>query len=110
MSSQYGRDAAQHTADFLRKRVGEAAPEVGIALGSGLGRLAEDISDPVRVPFAEIPGFPAATVVGHAGAMVSGTLNGKRVIAACLLVCLSFSCSKRTNGRSTPEQMTQRED
>lgn len=81
MISPYGRDAAHHTADFLRKRIGDESPVIGIVLGSGLGGLAEDIRDPIRVPFAEIPGFPTATVVGHAGAMVSGTLNGMRVIA-----------------------------
>ena len=81
MISPYGRDAAHHTADFLRKRVGGETPAIGIVLGSGLGGLADDIRDAVRVPFAEIPGFPTATVVGHAGAMVSGNLNGKLVIA-----------------------------
>jgi purine-nucleoside phosphorylase len=81
MISLYGREAAHQTADFLRKRIGDDAPVIGIVLGSGLGGLAEEIREPVRVPFAEIPGFPTATVVGHAGAMVSGTLNGRRVIA-----------------------------
>lgn len=81
MISPYGRDAAHHTADFLRKRIGDERPVIGIVLGSGLGGLAEDIREPIRVPFAEIPGFPTATVVGHAGAMVSGTLSGRRVIA-----------------------------
>jgi purine-nucleoside phosphorylase len=81
MITPYGRDAAHQTADFLRKRIGDDPPAIGIVLGSGLGGLAEDIRDAVRVPFAEIPGFPTATVVGHAGAMVSGSLNGRRVIA-----------------------------
>ena len=50
-------------------------------LGSGLGGLANDIENARRVPFSEVPGFPAATVVGHAGALVSGELSGRNVIA-----------------------------
>ena len=81
MSTPYGREAAQRSADAIRKRTGDAIPEIGIALGSGLGGLAADIEDAVRVPFAEVPGFPSATVLGHAGALVSGKLGGRNVIA-----------------------------
>jgi purine-nucleoside phosphorylase len=81
MISAFGRDSAHRTADSLRKRIGGDAPELGIVLGSGLGGLAAEIQDATRVPFAEIPGFPTATVVGHAGAIVAGTLSGRRVIA-----------------------------
>ena len=81
MSAPYGRDAAERSADVLRERIGDAVPEVGIVLGSGLGGLAADIEDAVRVPFADVPGFPPATVVGHAGAIVSGKLGGRGVIA-----------------------------
>ncbi|MEO8576138.1 MAG: purine-nucleoside phosphorylase [Gemmatimonadales bacterium] len=81
MISQYGRQAAEDAASVLRGRIGDSVPEIGIVLGSGLGGLADDIEDAVRVPFAEVPGFPAATVVGHAGAIVAGTLAGRRVVA-----------------------------
>ncbi|MEO5903538.1 MAG: purine-nucleoside phosphorylase [Gemmatimonadaceae bacterium] len=54
---------------------------MGIALGSGLGGLVNDIKDAVRIPFADIPGFPTATVTGHAGAVVCGTLGEKNVVA-----------------------------
>ena len=77
----YGRDAAMRTADVIRKRIGDSVPEIGIVLGSGLGGLADEIKDPIRIPFADVPGFPAATIAGHAGALVSGTLNGRNVIA-----------------------------
>jgi purine-nucleoside phosphorylase len=43
------------------------APEVGIVLGSGLGGLADAVQNPVTIPFAELPGWPAATAPGHAG-------------------------------------------
>src|SRR6266851_2916979 len=81
MISAYSRDAARSSAETVRHRIGEAPPEIAIILGSGLGGLADEIEDAVRVPFADIPGFPEATVVGHAGALVAGTLSGRRVIA-----------------------------
>lgn len=60
---------------------GIAGPvDAAIVLGTGLGRLVEALADPVTVPYAEIPGFPAAKVSGHEGRLVSGTLEGKRVL------------------------------
>lgn len=81
MRAPYGRQAAEDAAKALRERIGDLIPEVGIVLGSGLGGLAEQIEDAVRVPFNEVPGFPTATVVGHAGAVVSGKLGGRNVVA-----------------------------
>jgi purine-nucleoside phosphorylase len=80
MTSAYSRDAAKASADAIRSRIGDAPPDIAIILGSGLGGLADEIEDAVRVPFADIPGFPEPTVIGHAGALVSGNLSGKRVI------------------------------
>ncbi|MDO8502104.1 MAG: purine-nucleoside phosphorylase [Gemmatimonadaceae bacterium] len=81
MSAPYGRDAAERSAAAVRERIGDAVPEIGIVLGSGLGGLAADIERAVRVPFPEVPGFPTATVIGHAGALISGRLGGRNVIA-----------------------------
>jgi purine-nucleoside phosphorylase len=55
-------------------------PEVGIVLGSGLGGLADDLVDPVAIPFAELPGWPAATAPGHAGRLLLGQLAGRTVV------------------------------
>ena len=55
-------------------------PEVGIVLGSGLGGLADDLTDAVAIPFAELPGWPAATAPGHAGRLLLGTLGGRSVV------------------------------
>ena len=55
-------------------------PEVGIVLGSGLGGLADDLVDPVAIPFAELPGWPAATAPGHAGRLLLGELGGRSVV------------------------------
>ena len=57
-------------------------PSVGIVLGSGLGQLGEAVEDPVAIPFAELPGWPAASAPGHAGRLVLGGLEG--VPVACL--------------------------
>lgn len=62
----------------LRERVKEV-PEVAIVLGSGLGRLADDVRSATRVPYAEIPGWKKSTVAGHAGELVVGELGGRRV-------------------------------
>ncbi len=55
-------------------------PEVGIVLGSGLGGLADHLADAVVIPFAELPGWPAATAPGHAGRLLLGTLGGRSVV------------------------------
>lgn len=80
-ASPYGAAAAARAADEIRRRAGDRSPAVAIVLGSGLGGLAERITDATAVPFAEIPGFPAATVVGHAGKLIAGSLGGRRVVA-----------------------------
>jgi len=58
----------------------ELVPEVGIVLGSGLGGLADDLTDPVAIPFDELPGWPAATAPGHVGRLLLGELAGRPVV------------------------------
>jgi purine-nucleoside phosphorylase len=65
---------------YLRERI-TRAPAALLVLGSGLGGLADEIQDPVRIPYEEIPGFPRSTVAGHAGALVAGILEGVEVVA-----------------------------
>ena len=60
----------------------DLVPKVGIVLGSGLGGLADALTDAVAVPFAELPGWPAASAPGHAGRLLLGHLDG--VPAVCL--------------------------
>jgi purine-nucleoside phosphorylase len=58
----------------------DLVPVAGIVLGSGLGGLADDLEDPVAIPFAELPGWPAATAPGHAGRLLFGRLAGRTVV------------------------------
>jgi purine-nucleoside phosphorylase len=56
-------------------------PEIGLVLGSGLGGLADTLTDRVVIPYADIPGWPRSTVFGHSGNLVFGYLEGKAVVA-----------------------------
>lgn len=56
-------------------------PEIGLILGSGLGAIGDQIEDAEYYPYDEIPHFPVSTVEGHAGRLVIGNLEGKKVIA-----------------------------
>ena len=50
-------------------------PAIGVVLGSGLGAFADELSDRTVIPYAEIPGWPVSTAVGHAGKLVIGNLD-----------------------------------
>ncbi len=84
-ATRWGAAAAREAAGAIRARVGDAlggeAPVAGIIVGSGLGGLAGRIEGAVTVPYAEIPGFPESTVVGHAGTLIAGRLAGRPVVA-----------------------------
>lgn len=70
----------QNAAGFLKEKYSNT-PKVGLILGSGLGVLADEIENPVKIPYNEIPDFPVSTVEGHAGQLVFGILNGVEVVA-----------------------------
>ncbi len=69
-------DALEHA---VRLRT-DMVPQLGIVLGSGLGALADELDNAVAIPFAELPGWPAASAPGHAGRLVFGTLEGLPVV------------------------------
>ena len=50
-------------------------PRVAVVLGSGLGAFADELSDPVAIPYSDIPGWPVSTAVGHSGKLVFGKLG-----------------------------------
>ena len=68
-------------AEYVADRLAGHKPMVGIVLGSGLGKLAEQIENKIVIPYKEIPGFPVSTAVGHKGNFIAGYLGGKPVIA-----------------------------
>ena len=67
--------------DALVERMEGRKPEIGIVLGSGLGKLADQIENPLVIPYSDLPGFPVSTAIGHKGNFIVGTLGGKCVIA-----------------------------
>src|SRR5690242_401459 len=70
----------QNAAGFLKGKYSKT-PKIGLILGSGLGVLADEIAQPVKIPYHEIPDFPVSTVEGHAGQLVFGSLSGAEVVA-----------------------------
>ena len=73
------RKAAEYVGRILQEH--SLSPVIGIVLGSGLGKLADRIQNPVAIPYKDIPGFPVSTALGHKGNFIVGTLGGKTVIA-----------------------------
>jgi purine-nucleoside phosphorylase len=61
-------------------RLGDRRPEIAIVLGSGLGGVADRVTDAARISYGDIPGFFAPTVEGHRGELVAGTFGGRQVI------------------------------
>lgn len=73
-------DQIQEAVSAIRARW-KGTPRIGIILGTGLGGLVEDIAAEAAIPYGEVPHFPVATVVSHAGRLVCGRLGGTPVIA-----------------------------
>ncbi|WP_224485206.1 purine-nucleoside phosphorylase [Robertkochia aurantiaca] len=69
----------EETKEYLQKR-GFEDPEIGIVLGSGLGKLVDKIEDQVIAHYNQIPFFPLATVEFHSGKLIYGNLCGKKVV------------------------------
>ncbi|HET7411877.1 MAG TPA: purine-nucleoside phosphorylase [Pararhizobium sp.] len=67
-------------AEALTERLRELQPRDAVVLGSGLGPLARAVSDPIRIAFSELPGFPLSAVSGHAGEIVAGHLGHTPVV------------------------------
>lgn len=67
-------------AAVLQQKLGSLKPKIAIVLGSGLGPLADEVEDAVRIPYADLPGFPPSGVSGHAGQVVAGKFGGSDVL------------------------------
>ncbi len=71
----------EETAASIQQRIGDFAPESGIILGTGLGKLADEVDVAHQLSYADIPGFPVSTVESHTGKLLFGTLGGRRIVA-----------------------------
>ena len=67
-------------AEYIQKQIGDLKPVVGIILGSGLGKLANSVKDPIVIPYKNVPGFPVSTAIGHKGNFLVGEVGGKTAI------------------------------
>lgn len=67
-------------AGILSSRLSGLKPELAMVLGSGLGGLADEVEEAVRIPYSDLPGFPTGGVTGHAGTLVAGLLSGRPVL------------------------------
>jgi len=65
----------------IRRKIGDFTPEFGIILGTGLGKLVEEIDVEFQMMYSNIPNFPISTVEFHTGKLIFGTLNGRKVVA-----------------------------
>ena len=72
--------AVEAAVRVVRARAGDAPPVAAIILGSGLGGFAARVQDAVRIPYADLPGFPVPSVHGHAGELLLGTVGGRRTV------------------------------
>jgi len=73
-------DEVTEAAQFLRGKLGKLAPRVAVVLGSGLGSVANRVTEKIQLPYGEIPHFPQSTVEGHSGRFVAGRIGGAPVI------------------------------
>jgi purine-nucleoside phosphorylase len=76
-TDEYAR--VSEAAEFLRRVM--PAPEIAVVLGSGLGDFTERLDGSSTIPYGEIPYWPASRVIGHAGALVAGSIRGRRAAA-----------------------------
>lgn len=76
----FGAEPARHAATAIRTATGAATPELAIVLGSGLGGVVDMVDGARSLAYGDVPGFPEAAVAGHAGRVVTGTLEDVPVI------------------------------
>lgn len=74
-------ESIQNTTNYIKKRIGDFEPEVGIILGTGLGGLVTEIEVEKQLMYSNIPDFPMSTLEFHSGKLIFGNLAGKKVVA-----------------------------
>ena len=74
-------DSYNETIAYIRRKIGDFVPEFGIVLGTGLGKLVNEIEVSYQLMYSNIPNFPISTVEFHSGKLIFGQLNGRNVVA-----------------------------
>jgi len=74
-------DSYNETIAYIRRKIGDFVPEFGIVLGTGLGKLVNEIDVSYQLMYSNIPNFPISTVEFHSGKLIFGQLNGRNVVA-----------------------------
>ena len=77
---EYTYDYFKKSADYIRSIVGDFEPEIGLILGTGLGKFSARIEDPVEIPYKDIPNYLVSTAPGHSGKLIFGTVEGRKVM------------------------------
>jgi len=71
----------QSTTQYIKSRIGDFEPEIGIILGTGLGGLVNEVEVEKQLMYSNIPDFPISTLEFHSGKLIFGTLAGKKIVA-----------------------------
>ena len=77
---EYTYDYYRKSADSIRSVIGDFEPEIGLILGTGLGKFSARIEDPVEIPYKDIPNYLVSTAPGHSGKLIFGTVEGRKVM------------------------------
>lgn len=77
---EYTYDYFKKSADYIRSKIGDFEPEIGLILGTGLGKFSARIEDPVEIPYKDIPNYLVSTAPGHSGKLIFGTVEGRKVM------------------------------
>ena len=86
----------QETAAFLKGKM-HTSPETAIILGTGLGSLANEITEKYEIKYEDIPNFPVSTVEGHSGKLIFGKLGNKEIMAMPVISSICSSVCKEDN-------------
>lgn len=73
--------AIKDSSAYIKSKIGDFEPQVGIILGTGLGGLVNEIEITHQISYTNIPHFPVSTLEFHAGKLIFGYLSGKKVVA-----------------------------
>ena len=80
MSNKSIYKQAKKAAEFISTKMKKRRPQVAVVLGSGLGGVADAVTEVIEIHYGEIPNFPVSTVEGHAGKLIIGALGGVDVL------------------------------